>query len=312
MGRDARIAYGARCTWWGSIHEVSTLPSGIPCCPSCRGVLMEMPDLETWERNVEKHAEKSGDREYPAFIRWLRGRCLPNVRQAREQFEHERVRKFATDLVRKLDVALPQLDGVVAFTSLRAGTPAYEGPSLEEEIEGLRALLGLPKPAAEPHEFYPEGYCETCKGSGEVPGGEGIRDRFTRMNMRRHVVAVKDRGRAVAWLLKVGAAESEEEASAMLDKLPLDLEHIGRREVDAIYPDGTTRREIAVAPTGEIPDAELMFEIEERRLDADRPPERRVRDICPDCRGTGGIGREVPAVGHTEDGEAILATEVEK
>lgn len=89
MRSDTRIVYGVRCTWWDSIAKVATLDSGIPCCPHCRGVLMEVPDFKTWNRNVEKHAKRSGDAEYPAFIRWLRGRCLPTATKAREHFNRE-------------------------------------------------------------------------------------------------------------------------------------------------------------------------------------------------------------------------------
>lgn len=227
MGRDARIVYGARCTWWDSIDRVGKLESGIPCCPECRGVLMEVSDLDTWSANVEEYAREADDPGYPAFMRWLRGRCFPDVDRARARYDVEparRVRELATTLVRKLDVALPKIDGMIAFTSLRAGARSYDGPTLHEEVEELRGLLGLPKPAAEAHEFYPEGYCETCKGSGGVPGGDGIRSHVHRMN----------------------------------------------------------------------PDM----------------PRSAWKDVCRDCRGTGGRGLPVPAVDYVK-GKPVLATEVD-
>lgn len=135
------------------------------------------------------------------------------------------LRRLATRLVRKLDVALPQIQGMVAYTSMRAGSSKYDGPSLGEEVEEIRDALGLPTPAAEPHEFYPEGYCETCRGSGEVPGGEGIRTHLHRMN-----------------------------------------------------PDW---------------------------------PRSSWKDVCRDCRGTGGRGLPVPGVDYV-DGRVVLATEVEE
>lgn len=61
---DSRIVYGARCVWWDSIANAATKPGGLPCCPHCGGVLMEVPT--------------------EAFVTWLRGRCYPTLHAARE------------------------------------------------------------------------------------------------------------------------------------------------------------------------------------------------------------------------------------
>lgn len=86
---DTRIVYGALCVWWDDIHKVGKNSSGLPCCPHCRGVLMEMPDIETWNEGVEKYAKDTGDDQYPAFIEWLRGKCFRTIAEARGAFNRE-------------------------------------------------------------------------------------------------------------------------------------------------------------------------------------------------------------------------------
>jgi len=196
------------------------------------------------------------------------------------------LRTLTTILLKKLDVALPVLDGVIGFQSLRSGVQAYHGPALNEEMEALRALLNLPKPAAHPREFYPEGYCKTCDGEGKVPGGEGLPDRTTKMNMQRFVTAVKDEDAARKLLL----ARNESDVDGLLSNLPFNLERVGSRGVPSV--NAQTREQSTV--TLENPpskDADLsMFEIEIRRWDWDRPSEKRWKDICADCKGDGGRG----------------------
>lgn len=49
---DTRFCYGARCTWFGSIHEVGKTPElnghSLPCCPLCGGVLFELKSEADW------------------------------------------------------------------------------------------------------------------------------------------------------------------------------------------------------------------------------------------------------------------------
>lgn len=66
-GRDAdgRFCYGATCTWFGSIHEISstkkhprhqqTINDGhdLPCCPICGGMLFEMQDEGEWWSGID-------------------------------------------------------------------------------------------------------------------------------------------------------------------------------------------------------------------------------------------------------------------
>lgn len=102
---DTRIAYGANCIWWGSIHETgntATHPAhkadnearkkavprmaplidrGLPCCPKCGGMLFEVGSEEQWMASVDKY-EREGHPGYRDFILWQRGKCFPNMAAA--------------------------------------------------------------------------------------------------------------------------------------------------------------------------------------------------------------------------------------
>lgn len=83
------VAYGARCTWWDEKSEVGSLPSGLPCCPVCRGVLFEA-DADDFLGKLDdpQYEEFGGMEQYPAFVRWLRGKCYPDHRTAHALFLH--------------------------------------------------------------------------------------------------------------------------------------------------------------------------------------------------------------------------------
>jgi hypothetical protein len=59
---DPRIVNGARCMWWGHISEAGVLPSGIPCCPHCFGVLLQTESIEAWWAIVDAH-----DKLHPGY-----------------------------------------------------------------------------------------------------------------------------------------------------------------------------------------------------------------------------------------------------
>jgi hypothetical protein len=86
---DPRLVYGARCVWWDHISKASTNAVGLPCCPHCGSVLFEVDGWKTWDANVAAFALKSGDANYPAFMKWLRGRCFPDIATARAAFDAE-------------------------------------------------------------------------------------------------------------------------------------------------------------------------------------------------------------------------------
>lgn len=83
---DRRIVYGFRCSWWGSVTEAGRTASGLPGCPQCSGVLMEVEDAGVWWRGVDE-AEAAGRRDYRAFITWLQGKCYPTLDDARRVFD---------------------------------------------------------------------------------------------------------------------------------------------------------------------------------------------------------------------------------
>lgn len=92
---DTRIAYGARCSWWGSIHETARhSPSGLPGCPFCFGPLFECPSEKEWWKGVD-HYTATKDAGYRKFIEWVRGRCIPSTKPhhplqaARLRYEQE-------------------------------------------------------------------------------------------------------------------------------------------------------------------------------------------------------------------------------
>lgn len=85
---DERIALGAACTWWGPIAEVATTDTGLPCCPTCQGPLLQVPDETTWWRGVDLH-ETEGHPGYRDLITWLQGRCHPNMAAAIAAYDLE-------------------------------------------------------------------------------------------------------------------------------------------------------------------------------------------------------------------------------
>jgi hypothetical protein len=75
--RTTVIVYGAGCCWWDSIDKVARNPSGLPCCPHCRGVLFEAPEADWWN-GVDRHEAKHPG--YRAMMTWARGRCHLTMR----------------------------------------------------------------------------------------------------------------------------------------------------------------------------------------------------------------------------------------
>lgn len=104
---DTRIAYGARCTWWGPIAAAGTTHSGrLPGCPHCRGVLLEMPSEDAWWESVEDGItsgrvaemlpELADPAEYRAFLRWLPNQRCFSTPEGQPDF-HLAATAFAID-----------------------------------------------------------------------------------------------------------------------------------------------------------------------------------------------------------------------
>jgi len=63
---DPRFCYGATCTWFGSINEVSSTAKhprhqqvvghngDLPCCPICGGMLYEMESEAEWWDSIDQ------------------------------------------------------------------------------------------------------------------------------------------------------------------------------------------------------------------------------------------------------------------
>lgn len=90
ISSDPRIVFGANCVWWDSIDKAGLmLPSvPIPCCPHCKGVLMEIPSIEEWNESVANY-EAKGHPGYRAFVDWMRGKCFKSTREAQVAYALE-------------------------------------------------------------------------------------------------------------------------------------------------------------------------------------------------------------------------------
>jgi hypothetical protein len=93
---DERVVYGMRCVWWDGIENVGTLDHkesvhGLPCCPFCRGVLMQVDNPKVWWEGVNNY-EKAGHPGYRAFMEWLKGKCYPTMRAAQEVYQAKKGR----------------------------------------------------------------------------------------------------------------------------------------------------------------------------------------------------------------------------
>ena len=88
--RDTRIVYGARCAWWDSIDQVGKHPSGLPCCPHCKGMLFQLDSEAEWWGQIDRH-EAEGHPGYRAMWEWSRGRCFPDFEamQAAYRMQHQ-------------------------------------------------------------------------------------------------------------------------------------------------------------------------------------------------------------------------------
>lgn len=86
MSDDTRVVFSVRCSWWDGIDKVGKKTSGLPCCPYCGSVLMEMDSEEEWWKSAENYAAKENQPDYVEFIKWLRGKCYKNLDMAKEGY----------------------------------------------------------------------------------------------------------------------------------------------------------------------------------------------------------------------------------
>lgn len=89
---DSRVVYGIRCVWWDGVEKVGKMPGTdgplgpLPCCPHCRGVLMQVDSPEKWWADVNTH-QANGHPGYRAFMEWLKGKCFPTIQAAKAAYE---------------------------------------------------------------------------------------------------------------------------------------------------------------------------------------------------------------------------------
>ncbi len=84
---DERIVYAVGCTWWDSIDQVGKHPeNGLPCCPKCKSMLLEIDNIAEWDKGVLKY-ESDGHPGYSKMINWMRGKCFPNMRIAQDRWD---------------------------------------------------------------------------------------------------------------------------------------------------------------------------------------------------------------------------------
>lgn len=78
---DERLAYGARCSWFGPIQEVGTRgASKLPCCPHCGNMLFEMPTHAEWWSGVDSY-ERQQHPGYRVMLEWQRDqkKCFSGI-----------------------------------------------------------------------------------------------------------------------------------------------------------------------------------------------------------------------------------------
>lgn len=76
------IVYGVGCVWWDSIDKAGRRDgSGLPCCPHCASVLLQVTEREWWTGAMKQESTQPG---YSATLRWSRGRCFKTWTEATE------------------------------------------------------------------------------------------------------------------------------------------------------------------------------------------------------------------------------------
>jgi hypothetical protein len=104
------VAYGAVCVWWDDKDNVAQLPSGLPCCPTCGGVLFEA-DKAAFMAAAQDFApspvlEEAGI-TYIEWLMWAQGKCYDNFTLSQRAMVDER----NALIVNELRDGLPDDDG---------------------------------------------------------------------------------------------------------------------------------------------------------------------------------------------------------
>lgn len=192
-----------------------------------------------------------------------------------EQERWAETRKLALELIGRLDVMMPKVEGVIGFQSLRAGgAQVYDGPDPYPWIEKLREHCRLTDqgPATE-RDFWPEDYCKTCDGSGMVMPQEGTLPQGASLQLC--IRAVPDRAAAYRLLRALDPKLPATEAWAILDKMPEEPMPVLSKG------NGKDWHEAPVVHAWTELGAEFAYV---------RSIVWPCYDICPDCNGTANRG----------------------
>lgn len=97
--KDPRFVYGVGCTWFGPVQAVGSTPPatmqingktvqthGLPCCPHCRGLLLESPTAKEWW-DLAKAYEADGHPGYIKMLQWAQGKCFKTTDDMRTAYE---------------------------------------------------------------------------------------------------------------------------------------------------------------------------------------------------------------------------------
>lgn len=67
------------------IFPQGTRAVGLPCCPTCGGMLMEAPSEADFLKEAQKY-EDDGHPGYVGFLRWAKGKCFKTRAQAEKAY----------------------------------------------------------------------------------------------------------------------------------------------------------------------------------------------------------------------------------
>ena len=92
---DTRFVYGARCTFNGPIQNCGSIESNVqgqevklPCCPNCKGMLLEYPTRKPWDGQLKQFdAEKRYGGQYVRMWKWVEQekKCYPQTEEGMRQ-----------------------------------------------------------------------------------------------------------------------------------------------------------------------------------------------------------------------------------
>ena len=179
---------------------------------------------------------------------------------------------LALELIGRLDVMLPKVEGVVNFQSLRQGTSAYDGPNPHPWIEKMRDHCRLKGMTRTERDFWPDDYCKTCDGSGMVMPAEGLLPQNCSLEL--YVRSVPDRAAAYRLLRRLDPKLTATAAYVFLDGLAQAPRRVLRKGWNPVDAHEHVRAWVELG-------VEFVYH---------RAVVLPCYDVCPDCKGTANRG----------------------